>query len=222
MPKIEKFCANGVFDTPTYSQGIKVSDAQSVLFLAGQVAYDKDGSVAHRGDFKAQAREAFRCLEGAGGDGRRSHGQHREDQHLPDGHPLPRGSRPRARGILRQERAGLHARAGGRAGAPRLAHRGRGDRGRVAVTNGVRSKRPRPEAAVTGAHRSPSRFTRAGTLSMRKSSIASGPRSSSHVTGVETGARGRGRTEYTEASVRPHAFWLKSTCTRSRGRISLR
>ena len=63
MPKIEKFCANGVFDPPTYSQGIKVSDAHTVLFLAGQVAYDKDGAVAHRGDFKAQAREAFRCLK---------------------------------------------------------------------------------------------------------------------------------------------------------------
>ncbi|HEV8583762.1 MAG TPA: RidA family protein [Methylomirabilota bacterium] len=63
MPKIEKFSANGVFDPPTYSQGIKVSDAQTVLFLAGQVAYDKDGGVLHRGDFKSQAREAFRCLK---------------------------------------------------------------------------------------------------------------------------------------------------------------
>jgi enamine deaminase RidA (YjgF/YER057c/UK114 family) len=71
MPKIEKFCASGVFDPPTYSQGIKVTEAQTVLFLAGQVAYDKDGSAAHRGDFKAQAREALRCLkalvEAAGG-----------------------------------------------------------------------------------------------------------------------------------------------------------
>ena len=63
MPKIEKFCASGVFDPPTYSQGIKVSDAQTVLFLAGQVAYDKDGGVAHRGDFKAQAREAYKALK---------------------------------------------------------------------------------------------------------------------------------------------------------------
>ena len=63
MPKIEKFCANGVFDPPTYSQGIKVSDAHTVLFLAGQVAYDKDGAVAHRGDFKAQAREAYKALK---------------------------------------------------------------------------------------------------------------------------------------------------------------
>jgi len=63
MPKIEKYSAHGVFDPPTYSQGIKVSEVNTVLFLAGQVAYDKDGAVAHRGDFKAQAREAYRCLK---------------------------------------------------------------------------------------------------------------------------------------------------------------
>ena len=63
MPKIEKFSAVGMFDPPTYSQGIKVSEAQTILFLAGQVAYDKDGSVKHAGDFKAQARDVFRCIK---------------------------------------------------------------------------------------------------------------------------------------------------------------
>lgn len=63
MAKIEKFSAPGVFDPAPYSQGVKVSEAQTVLFLSGQVAYDKDGGVAHRGDFKAQAREALRCLK---------------------------------------------------------------------------------------------------------------------------------------------------------------
>jgi enamine deaminase RidA (YjgF/YER057c/UK114 family) len=63
MPKIEKFAAVGMFDPPTYSQGIKVTEAGTVLFLAGQVAYDKDGSVKHAGDFKAQAREVFRCIK---------------------------------------------------------------------------------------------------------------------------------------------------------------
>ncbi len=71
MPSIERFSAQGIFDPPTYSQGIKVTGAQSVLFLAGQVAYDKDGAPAHRGDFRAQAREVFRALkalvEGQGG-----------------------------------------------------------------------------------------------------------------------------------------------------------
>jgi 2-iminobutanoate/2-iminopropanoate deaminase len=63
MPKIEKFCANGMYDPPAYTQGIKVTEAQTVLFLAGQVAYDKDGAAKHPGDFKAQAREVFRCLK---------------------------------------------------------------------------------------------------------------------------------------------------------------
>ena len=36
---------------------------------------------------------------------------------------------------------------------------------------------------------------RAGTLSIRKSSIVTPASSSSHVIGVDTGARGRGRTE---------------------------
>jgi 2-iminobutanoate/2-iminopropanoate deaminase len=71
MVKIEKFCAPGVFDPPGYSQGVKVSGAQTILFLAGQVAYDKDGSVAHRGDFTAQARAVFgsvkALVEAAGG-----------------------------------------------------------------------------------------------------------------------------------------------------------
>ena len=63
MANIEKFTANGVYDPPGYSQGIKVTGAQTVLFLAGQVAYEKDGSVAHRGDFKGQAREVLRSLK---------------------------------------------------------------------------------------------------------------------------------------------------------------
>jgi 2-iminobutanoate/2-iminopropanoate deaminase len=63
MPKIEKFAAVGMYDPPGYSQGIKVSEASTVLFLAGQVAYDKDGSVKYPGDFKAQAREVFRCIK---------------------------------------------------------------------------------------------------------------------------------------------------------------
>jgi enamine deaminase RidA (YjgF/YER057c/UK114 family) len=63
MASIEKFCATGVYDPPGYSQGIKVTNAQTILFLAGQVSYDKDGSPKHKGDFKAQARECFECLK---------------------------------------------------------------------------------------------------------------------------------------------------------------
>ena len=71
MAKIEKYCPSGVYDPPGYSQGIKVTGAQTILFLAGQVAYDKDGTVAHKGDFKAQARAVFesikRLVEAGGG-----------------------------------------------------------------------------------------------------------------------------------------------------------
>ena len=60
---IERYNAPGVFDPPTYTQAIKVSGAQSVLFLSGQVAYDKDGGVAQRGDVKGQAREVYKAIK---------------------------------------------------------------------------------------------------------------------------------------------------------------
>ena len=63
MPTIDKFCAPDVFDPPTYSQGVKVSQAQTMLFLSGQVAYAADGGVACRGDFKGQARGAFNAIK---------------------------------------------------------------------------------------------------------------------------------------------------------------
>jgi 2-iminobutanoate/2-iminopropanoate deaminase len=63
MATIDKFCAPGVFDPSTYSQGIKVSQAQTILFLSGQVAYTPDGGVACRGDFKGQARGAYEAIK---------------------------------------------------------------------------------------------------------------------------------------------------------------
>ena len=63
MATIEKFGAPGVFEPATYSQGVKVSQAQTILFLSGQVAYAADGSPAFRGDFKAQARDAYQAIK---------------------------------------------------------------------------------------------------------------------------------------------------------------
>src|SRR5215831_18204103 len=63
MPTIDKFCAPGLFDPATYSQGIRVSHAQTILFLSGQVAYTADGGVACRGDFKGQARGAYEAIK---------------------------------------------------------------------------------------------------------------------------------------------------------------
>lgn len=63
MATIDKFGAPGVFEPATYSQGIRVTQAQTVLFLSGQVAYTAEGGVAFRGDFKGQARGAFEAIK---------------------------------------------------------------------------------------------------------------------------------------------------------------
>ena len=63
MATIDKFGAPGVFEPATYSQGVKVSQGQTILFLSGQVAYTPDGGVACRGDFKGQARGAYEAIK---------------------------------------------------------------------------------------------------------------------------------------------------------------
>jgi enamine deaminase RidA (YjgF/YER057c/UK114 family) len=69
--KIERMAAKTVFDPPTYTQTIKVTGAQSIVFISGQVAYDERGQPAYAGDFAAQARAAYAALkaqvEAAGG-----------------------------------------------------------------------------------------------------------------------------------------------------------
>jgi enamine deaminase RidA (YjgF/YER057c/UK114 family) len=63
MATLQRFCAPGLFDPQTYSQGIKVTQAQTILFLSGQVAYTPEGGVACRGDFKGQARGAYEAIK---------------------------------------------------------------------------------------------------------------------------------------------------------------
>lgn len=70
MAKIEGFGAPGAYDPPTYTQAIKVTEAQTFLFLSGQTAREPDGSLAHPGDFAGQARtvlQAVQALVEAGG-----------------------------------------------------------------------------------------------------------------------------------------------------------
>ena len=62
-PTIEPYCAPSVFNPPTYTQAVKVTGAQTILFIAGQVAYDAQGKPAHRGDFAGQARAVFQALK---------------------------------------------------------------------------------------------------------------------------------------------------------------
>jgi len=63
MATLQAYCAKDVYDPPGYSQAIKVTGAQTILFLSGQVAYDEKGGPAHRGDFTAQARTVFRAVK---------------------------------------------------------------------------------------------------------------------------------------------------------------
>jgi enamine deaminase RidA (YjgF/YER057c/UK114 family) len=71
MATIEKLSAPGVWAPGGYTHVMKVTGAQTMLFLAGQLAYDANGDVAHRGDFAAQARLVFgnvkAHVEAAGG-----------------------------------------------------------------------------------------------------------------------------------------------------------
>jgi 2-iminobutanoate/2-iminopropanoate deaminase len=63
MAKIQPYAAKNVWDPPTYAQAVKVSEAQTILYLSGQVAYDSEGNPAHAGDFKAQARAVLACVK---------------------------------------------------------------------------------------------------------------------------------------------------------------
>ena len=68
MAKIEQYAARGVWDPPTYSQAVKVTGAEIILYIAGQVAYGDNGSAAHAGDFKARAAlQAVKAQVEAGG-----------------------------------------------------------------------------------------------------------------------------------------------------------
>ena len=60
---IQRYAAKGVWDPPGYSQAVKVTGAQTILYLSGQVAYDDKGGPAHKGDFEAQARATFQAIK---------------------------------------------------------------------------------------------------------------------------------------------------------------
>lgn len=63
MATVEPYAAKSVYDPPGYAQAVKVSGAQTILYISGQVAYTPEGGAAYAGDFKAQARAALLCLK---------------------------------------------------------------------------------------------------------------------------------------------------------------
>jgi enamine deaminase RidA (YjgF/YER057c/UK114 family) len=69
--KIERMAAKTVFDPPAYTQTMKVTGGETIVFISGQVDYDQQGKPGHPGDFAAQARATYAALkaqvEAAGG-----------------------------------------------------------------------------------------------------------------------------------------------------------
>jgi enamine deaminase RidA (YjgF/YER057c/UK114 family) len=63
MTTIEPYAAPEAYDPPSYAQAVKVTGAQTILFISGQVAYDEQGHPAHPLDFPAQARSVFQALK---------------------------------------------------------------------------------------------------------------------------------------------------------------
>ena len=63
MATVQRYAAAGQYDPPGYAQAVKVTGAQTILFIAGQVAYDDNGNPAHGRDFPAQARAVFQALK---------------------------------------------------------------------------------------------------------------------------------------------------------------
>jgi enamine deaminase RidA (YjgF/YER057c/UK114 family) len=61
--KIERLAGKGVFDPPTYTQTMKVTGVETILFISGQVDYDDKGQPGHPGDFAAQARATYAALK---------------------------------------------------------------------------------------------------------------------------------------------------------------
>ncbi|MGD9529037.1 RidA family protein [Pseudonocardia sp.] len=63
MAEIEWYAADSVYDPPSHAQAVKVTGARTLLFVAGQVAFDEHGAPAHARDFAAQAREVHRAVQ---------------------------------------------------------------------------------------------------------------------------------------------------------------
>jgi 2-iminobutanoate/2-iminopropanoate deaminase len=62
MANVEKLKGEGIFDPPGYHHIMKVTGISALLVTAGQVPFDKDGNVAHPGDFLGQARTCFAAI----------------------------------------------------------------------------------------------------------------------------------------------------------------
>jgi enamine deaminase RidA (YjgF/YER057c/UK114 family) len=53
---------NGMFDPKFFTHAVSVTGPLKLVYVSGQVSYDRDGIVVGVGDFRAQCEQVFKCL----------------------------------------------------------------------------------------------------------------------------------------------------------------
>ena len=51
-----------IFHSPFFTHTITVAGAAKIVYVSGQVSYDRDGGVIGKDDMRAQAEQVFKCL----------------------------------------------------------------------------------------------------------------------------------------------------------------
>src|SRR5689334_3892267 len=51
-----------IFQSPFFTHSVAVSGPAKMVYVSGQVSYDRDGCVIGKDDMRAQAEQVFRCL----------------------------------------------------------------------------------------------------------------------------------------------------------------
>lgn len=60
--KIERINPAAIVKMPTYTQAVKVTDG-TLVYTAGQVSWDTEGTIIGEGDFRAQATQVFTNMQ---------------------------------------------------------------------------------------------------------------------------------------------------------------
>ena len=51
-----------IFQSPFFTHSVAVSGPAKIVYVSGQVSYDRDGFVIGKDDMRAQAEQVFKCL----------------------------------------------------------------------------------------------------------------------------------------------------------------
>ena len=51
-----------LFHSPFFTHTVSVAGAAKIVYVSGQVSYDRDGFVIGKDDMRAQAEQVFKCL----------------------------------------------------------------------------------------------------------------------------------------------------------------